>query len=546
MRPQPTYRILGRMPSLDSVRRATDAWLTPRRAIVASVASIVMVSLIAATPTSPFHPVLPEQSDGPIGMIARLLLIDHIPRGALIALGFTAMAAAGLAFLLILRACELGMIPLKTVVILTLSYAAVVLLLPLLLSRDVFSYAYYGRIVSRYGGNPFDQTPANYPANDLSKWVWPGWRSTPSVYGSLFVWVAAAITSIFHSLTQTIFAFRALAIGAMLGSVWFVAKLVQQVMPSRTVYAVAFIGLNPVVLFHTLGGGHVDALVMLSLAAAAYLVATKRELPATAALTLGALVKVSAAVPLVLLIVYVVARATPERRRRVAATHMGMAAGIGLLISLPFLTLSNPTLGMVQLVQHASWIAPPELMEHVFQAMGQLMGGNTGGTIGVVIARITMYSCLALGLFLIAKQVARKAPSEDFLYLGAVWGWALLLMMLFSPTLFAWYFCWVLPVAWALPRVPRITLELSFLALVTSQLTTENFQLPGWIHVQLPIGHPVLIVLLVWFLRDLWLRMRHDVPLDADVDVVALSKSIRDGRPLVLPDAESAADVYQA
>jgi len=134
-----------------------------------------------------------------------------------------------------------------------------------------------------------------------------------------------------------------------------------------------------------------------------------------------------------------------------------------------------------------------------------------------------------------------------------VWGWALLLMMFFSPTLFAWYFCWVLPVAWALPRVPRRTLEISFLALVTSQLTTENFQLPGWIHVQLPIGHPVLIVLLVWFLRDLWLRLRHDVALDSDVDVVALSRAIKGKQPLVVTDAEplaetgsSAAEPYQA
>ena len=541
------------MPSLRTVRRAADAWLTARRAVVSSVSSIVMVSLVAATPASPFHPVLPEQGGGPIGLLAHLIWLDRIPRGWLIALGVVAMASAGIAFLLVLRACELGIISLRTVAILTIAYAVVILLLPLLLSRDVFSYAYYGRIVSRYGGNPYANTPSNYPAADISKYVWPGWRSTPSVYGAVFVWVSAAITSMFHSLTQTIFAFRALAVGAMLGSVWFVAKLVQQVRPSKTAYAVAFIGLNPVVLFHTLGGGHVDALVMLSLAAAAYLAATKRELPATAALTLGALVKVSAAVPLVLLIIYVVARAAPERRRRVAATHIGMAAGIGLLVSLPFLTRANPTLGMLQFVQHASWIAPPELMEHTFQALGQLVGGSMGGTVGVVIARATMYSCLAVGLFLIAKQVARKAPTQDFLYLAAVWGWALLLMMFFSPTLFAWYFCWVLPVAWALPRVPRRTLEISFLALVTSQLTTENFQLPGWIHVQLPIGHPVLIVLLVWFLRDLWLRLRHDVALDADVDVVALSRASKGKQPLAIPDAEplaesgsAAAEPYQA
>ena len=72
---------------------------------------------------------------------------------------------------------------------------------------------------------------------------------------------------------------------ASLGSLWFVVRLVGRVRPQRQAYAAAMIGLNPVVLFHTVGGGHVDVLVMLAVAAAIYLVATQRELPATVALT---------------------------------------------------------------------------------------------------------------------------------------------------------------------------------------------------------------------------------------------------------------------
>ena len=210
------------------------------------------------------------------------------------------------------------------------------------------------------------------------------------------------------------------------------------------------------------------------------------------------------------------------------AANVGLAAGISIFAALPFMQTTNPTLGMVQIVQHASWIAPPELMERVFEAAGRLIAGTTGGEIGVVFARLCMYTALIAGVFLVARQVARKAPDEPITYLAGAWGWALLLMMLFSPTLFPWYFCWVLPVAWALPKVPRRTLEIGFLALCTSQLTTENFQLPGWMHINLPIGHPILVVLLVWFLRDLYLRLRHDVPLDAEVDVVALSRELRD------------------
>ena len=136
------------------------------------------------------------------------------------------MIAAGVSFLLVLWACERGLVSTKTVLTLTVAYHVAILLLPLLLSRDVFSYAYYGRILSRYGGNPYVDTPADYPANDLWRFTWPGWRETPSVYGPVFVWLSAAITAIFRSIPDVIVAFRAVAVAASLGSVWFVVKLV--------------------------------------------------------------------------------------------------------------------------------------------------------------------------------------------------------------------------------------------------------------------------------------------------------------------------------
>ena len=107
-----------------------------------------------------------------------------------------------------LWAAERGEVSTRTVVTLALVYHGVVLLLPLLLSRDVFSYAFYGRILSQYGHNPYVSTPADFPANDLSRFVWPGWRDTPSVYGPVFVWLAAAITAVFRGMVDVIEAFR--------------------------------------------------------------------------------------------------------------------------------------------------------------------------------------------------------------------------------------------------------------------------------------------------------------------------------------------------
>ena len=80
---------------IDAVHRTVDAWITPRRAITASVASFTLVFLIAATPGSPYHPVLPDDTGGPLGILARLLWLNRLPHGVLIALGFAAMLFCG-------------------------------------------------------------------------------------------------------------------------------------------------------------------------------------------------------------------------------------------------------------------------------------------------------------------------------------------------------------------------------------------------------------------------------------------------------------------
>ncbi|HEY5859293.1 MAG TPA: hypothetical protein VIX62_03310, partial [Actinomycetota bacterium] len=110
--------------------RPLEGWLSARRAITASVLSMCAVILIAATPGSPYHPVLPEsQGNGPLELLAKLLFLDRLPHGVLIALGFAAMISAGVTFLLMLWAAERGLISTRTVVTLTITYHVAVLLL---------------------------------------------------------------------------------------------------------------------------------------------------------------------------------------------------------------------------------------------------------------------------------------------------------------------------------------------------------------------------------------------------------------------------------
>jgi hypothetical protein len=81
----------------------------------------------------------------------------------------------------------------------------------------------------------------------------------------------------------------------------------------------------------------------------------------------------------------------------------------------------------------------------------------------------------------------------------------------------AWYLVWVLPLAWALPRVARRTLVILCVGFTVTELVTENSHLPELLRsVRLPFGHPVAIAVCVWLAVDLIRRLTRGVPLDAE------------------------------
>ena len=93
------------------------------------------------------------------------------------------------------------------------------------------------------------------------------------------------------------------------------------------------------------------------------------------------------------------------------------------------------------------------------------------------------------------------------------------------------------------PQGPRRALEIAFLALRTSQLTTENFS--SRLDARGP-GHraPLLVVLLVWFLRDLG-GVSSSRPLNAEVDMAAVAdarRALAADPVVVLPETEAPAD----
>jgi alpha-1,6-mannosyltransferase len=492
----------------------------------ASVVSLLFLGFVAATPGSPFQPLLPADAgpSGPLRWLAGVIGLDAIGRTPLAVAGVASVVLAALGFVLLVWAAWRGEVRVRTALAIAIGGHVLVALLPMLFSRDVYSYGYYGRIASVYHANPYVSTPADFPHDALARFVGPKWVDTPAVYGPLWVVVSAGVARVATTVASMIAAFRWLAIAASLTTVALVWRTVCARRPDRTAFAVAAFGANPVILFHSVASGHNDLFVALSIAGALALLLGGRPRLAIVALSLGALVKVTAALPLLLLIVALVARRAGGERLREAVVDLALAGVVLLAFAAPFLQAEDPTLGMLELAGHEGWLAPSRFFHRLFDVVG--MGG---------LARALFALAFVVVVFAIARDLVRRGGRPDG-EVGAAWGWGLLFLVLLGPVLLPWYVAWVLPLVWLLPRAPRLVSIGVSAALIVSQLRTEPADLPQLYRTSLIVGHyvitPFVIAMLGWLGWSLWRYVATATPLDREQPVARQTREGQDEQPV--------------
>jgi hypothetical protein len=472
------------------------------------------MAVVGAAPGSPYQPLLTPagRPHGPLTDLAVRLRLDTIPGNPVLVVGALVSAFAVIGFLLLLRAAFHGRVGLGPVVGLVLGAHALLLGLPLLFSRDVYSYAFYGRIAGVYGGNPYVDIPLDHPTDALWRFVGPMWVNTPAVYGPAWSSLSGWLSTLLRARPEAhVEAYRMIALGASLLTCAIIVWTVHRLWPERRAFALVAFGANPVVIFHSVASGHNDLLVALAVAGAFALVVSHREMPAIAVLTAGALVKATAGLPLILLIVWCIARRRPEDRLRVALTHVGLAAAITVAFSMPYLQLQDPTLGMLTLAGHQGWLAPAAVGAHLIDML-------TFDTLGWTV-RVAAGIVLLLSIRRLSGAIWRRTTGTDVAGApvmspreqAATWGWVLMLLMLLGPVLLPWYVVWALPLAWVLPKAPRTALIATSALLGATLWSTEALRYPGAFSVNVFVGNwlvvPVIVGLLIWLLRDLRSRV---------------------------------------
>ena len=148
----------------------------------------------------------------------------------------------------------------------------VLLLGPPLSLTDVFNYIHYGRMGATYGLNPYVALPL--AARQDPAYRFSNWHHLPSPYGPLFTLLTEALAPL--HLATAYWTWKAVLLAAAIGTLVLVATTARRLGHSPQT-AVAFVGLNPLVLVYGIGGDHNEPLMLLFAVAAVALAIIGRD-----------------------------------------------------------------------------------------------------------------------------------------------------------------------------------------------------------------------------------------------------------------------------
>jgi hypothetical protein len=323
-------------------------------------------------------------------------------------------------------------------------------------SRDIWAYAMYGRMVSAHGASPYRHTPAEFPHDPWEARVAPAWRHSPSVYGPVFTAVSAAgMAVVGRSATAGRLVFQTLAALAVLGALLVVRRV------RGDPLALAFIGLNPVVIA-IVNGGHNDLLAGLAvLAGVALAWRSRRPWAAGVVLAAGALVKIAALLPLAAVLAWLLWRPGDRRRGLRDAAEAAGAAAACLVVAY----LLAGGWGATAPLQQAS----------SFESRASMWGPHL---LGRYFGRSDWWALATV--VVVALIVTAGGLRERTAVLAA--GGAAVVYLVAAPYALPWYAGWAIPVlalAWRSRLAVLAAVDASLLLLVYTDRPGLH---PSWLH----------------------------------------------------------------
>lgn len=184
-------------------------------------------------------------------------------------------------------------LPLRSFAAMFAAWTAPLLVVAPLFSRDSYSYAAQGEMMSR-GISPYLFGPAVLGVNAFSGLVDKLWADVTSPYGPVFLWMAGVnATVVHHDELLAVVGFRLLALAGVVMIGIFLPRLARSYGRDPSVAFVLAV-LNPLVLLHLIAGAHNDALMLGFLVAGLWFARERRPVVGVLLCTIGAMIKIPA------------------------------------------------------------------------------------------------------------------------------------------------------------------------------------------------------------------------------------------------------------
>jgi alpha-1,6-mannosyltransferase len=156
------------------------------------------------------------------------------------------------------------------------------LLVPPVASKDVYAYAFYGKVQTDYHANPYLEVPAQHP---LHPWYpfW-SWRQFGPVYGPPFLLLLRGVAVLAGpSLLAWVVWMKLILVAAELAGLAVLVRIARRDAGADPRWPLLVVGWSPMVLQAIAMSAHVDALLLLVVAGAVAADRRGRRLTAAAA-----------------------------------------------------------------------------------------------------------------------------------------------------------------------------------------------------------------------------------------------------------------------
>jgi len=408
-----------------------DDWTFLRRPAVLGFVAVLAICLGASLPSSPF-----KLEVGGTWFFGE----STWPTDALMLQGVVAVYGGMLLFVRVwwglYRTLRLRPgVPVRQLCYMLALWTVPLLVVAPLFSRDVFSYAAQGELMS-HAINPYHYGPGTIGSGPYVSGVDPLWANTPAPYGPLFLILAgwSAVVTLHHALF-TVELLRLQSVVGVALMAYCVPKLARSFgRDAGPAFVLAV--LNPLTLLALVGGAHNDAIMVGLLLAGITAARSRHPVWGVVLCALAASIKVPAAMG----IVYVAwdwAGPLADWRRRVSMlvraglVTVAVMGGLSLVSGLGWGWIAN--LGTPGTVR--SWMAPATAVGLAVSGTAHLFGIGVGlGGVLTVTRAIGLASAAAIALYCLRHR-------ERLGILGAL-GATMLAFVVLGPVVQPWYLTW--------------------------------------------------------------------------------------------------------